>query len=824
MKKIAIFLILSCLVQLVLIQAQTNESSKFEWKKVVVGGGGYVTGIVFSEAKRNVLYCRTDVGGAYRWDSINTSWIQLLDGVGRSEAGLRCVESVATDPTDENRVYIAAGGATGDAVGGIYWSIDQGKTLNYVNTPFKMAGNNSGRGIGERLQVDPNSPNILYFGSRVSGLYKSINNAKTWTKVTTFPVNTTTDGCGLCFVVFDKTSSTTGTPTKDIYVGLSQKGSSLYKSSDAGLTWAVVAGTPALLQPHGAAIDTTRVMFLTYGDGTGPGVDGTGAVWKYNTKSLAWTSITPPSSWGGYGGISIDQHKLGTLMVATAVNWGGGAKIYRSTNSGTTWKTVSDNWAQQPLDAPYLGTGTGNWIESLKIDPFNSDRVMYVTGAGIWAGSDVTLNDQNKTTHWKSAVKGIEEAGAYHILSAPSGAQLFSAFGDIGGFRHVDITAVPTNTTRDWFGWNYGHGIDFAQSNPNILVRVRGTTPFGYISTNNGVSWTAFANQTVPGAGNNGEKIQLSTAGTNIVWSPENLIPYYSKNKGVTWTACVGVPVGNNSMSSDRINDTKFYYYHKPTGYLYVSQDGGANYTKAGYVGTWGQRVTANPLTEGDVWIPIYGQSVNGIYHSTNSGTSFVKLNNVQEASSVSLGVPAPGKTYPAIYINGKISNQWGIYYSIDAGLNWARINDDQHEYGWIDFVVADQQTYSRVYLSPNCMGIPYCQLKSDCHGDMGGQAYLDSCKVCVGGNTGVVDCKNTAVESVPDNSGITCIPNPFSASATLKTERNSTFTIHNTIGDVLEYGICKGSCSVGTQLGSGIFILAVDNEHGRESIKIIKQ
>jgi len=820
MKKNTLYFILTffCIIQSLSLWALTDESSKFEWKKVVVGGGGYVSGIVFSEARSNIIYCRTDVGGAYRWDSINTSWIQLLDGVSRSEAGLRCVESIATDPTNENRVYIAAGGSTGDAVGGVYWSIDQGKTLNYVNTPFKMAGNNSGRGIGERLQVDPNSPNILYYGSRINGLYKSINNAKTWTKVTSFPVSTTTDGGGLCVVVFDKASSTVGTPTNKIYVAVSRNGSSLYMSSDAGVSWSLVTGTPATLQPHGAVIDTTGVMYLTYGSGTGPGTDGTGAVWKYDTKTLVWTSITPPGSWGGYGGISLDKQKPGV------VNWGGGAKIYRTMNAGTNWKTVSDNWAQQPLDAPYLGTGTGNWVESLKIDPFNSDRVMYVTGAGIWAGYDVTLNDQNKTTHWKSAVKGIEEAGAYHILSAPSGAQLFSLFGDIGGFRHVDITAVPTNLNRDWFGWNYGHGIDFAQSDPNILVRVRATTPYGYISTNNGVSWTAFASQTVPGAGNNGEKIQVSAAGTSIVWSPENMIPYYSLNKGVSWAACVGLPVGNNSMSSDRINDTKFYYYHKSTGYLYVSVDGGANYLKAGYISTWGQRVTLNPLTEGDIWVPIYGQSANGIYHSVNSGTSFTKLTNVTEASSVSLGVAAPGKAYPTIYINGRIGSQWGIYYSTDQGLNWARINDDQHEYGWIDFVVADQQTYGRCYLSPNCMGIPYCQLKTDCHGDMGGQAYLDSCSICAGGNTGVVACDNTAVDIVKDISEIKCSPNPFISSAILKTESKSTYTINNLTGIILETGRCDETCSIGTNLISGIYILSVKNEKGIKSMKMIKE
>jgi hypothetical protein len=713
MKRIVLFLLATCIIT-IRVTAQTDESAKFDWKKVVVGGGGYVTGVVFSEAQKDVIYCRTDVGGAYRWDQTNTAWIQLFDGVGRSEAGQRCIESIATDPTDANRVYIAGGGWTGDATGGVFWSTDQGKTLNYVNTPFKMAGNDPGRGIGERMQVDPNSPNIIYFGSRIHGLFKSTDYAKTWTKIASFPVTTTADNVGLCIVTFDPKSSTAGIPTKDIYVAVSQKGNNIYKSSDAGANWSLVAGTPTDMQPHGSVIDPSGNLYLSYGDGTGPGVDGTGKVWKYNTKTLTWTDITPAGSWGGFGGISIDKQKPNTVMVATAINWGGGAKIYRSPDAGATWKTVSDNWNQQPLDAPYLGTGTGNWIESLRIDPYNSDRVMYCTGAGIWVSSDVTLNDANKTTHWLSAVKGIEEAGAYHILSAPSGAELFTLFGDIGGFRHVDITVSPANITRDWFGWNYGHGIDYAQNDPNLMARNGGWTndPWGYYSINNGISWTKFAT-TPPNAGGNSEKIHISANGTYIVWAPENSIPYYTNNKGASWIACQGVTAGSNSMTSDRVNDKKFYYYNQTNGYVYISTDGGINYTQGAFAGYWGQRIIANPLTEGDIWIPIFGQGTSGIFHSTNSGTSFTKLTTVQEASSVSLGKTAPGKTYPTIFINGKINNQWGIYYSIDQGVNWARINDDAHEYGWIDFVVADQRVFGRVFLSPNCMGIPYSQLKT---------------------------------------------------------------------------------------------------------------
>lgn len=45
-----------------------------------------------------------------------------------------------------------------------------------------------GRGMGERLAVDPNNGSILFMGARSgNGLYKSTDYGSTWTKVTSFP-------------------------------------------------------------------------------------------------------------------------------------------------------------------------------------------------------------------------------------------------------------------------------------------------------------------------------------------------------------------------------------------------------------------------------------------------------------------------------------------------------------------------------------------------------------------------------------------------------------------------------------------------------------
>ena len=73
----------------------TSARTHTGWKSVKFGGGGYVPGLVYHPTTPNLLYARTDVGGAYRWDPASSSWVAITDMFTAAEGFHHGVESIA---------------------------------------------------------------------------------------------------------------------------------------------------------------------------------------------------------------------------------------------------------------------------------------------------------------------------------------------------------------------------------------------------------------------------------------------------------------------------------------------------------------------------------------------------------------------------------------------------------------------------------------------------------------------------------------------------------------------------------------------------------
>src|ERR1022692_4083493 len=127
--------------------AQSTESpppaQPYIWRNVTMGGGGFVTGIIVHPRERNLMYARTDVGGAYHWDTAAQKWIPITDWIGAADYNFAGIESIALDPSDPNRVYLAAGTYNrGNAA--ILRSEDRGKTFQRPAGHLKRGGTRRG--------------------------------------------------------------------------------------------------------------------------------------------------------------------------------------------------------------------------------------------------------------------------------------------------------------------------------------------------------------------------------------------------------------------------------------------------------------------------------------------------------------------------------------------------------------------------------------------------------------------------------------------------------------------------------------------------------
>ncbi|KAF7339885.1 Oligoxyloglucan reducing end-specific cellobiohydrolase [Mycena venus] len=691
-------------------------SQAYTWKNVKIGGGGgFVPGIVFNPKEQGVAYARTDIGGAYKLNPANDTWTPLLDFANDATWNYWGVAALATDPVQTNRLYLVGIPAAFDLLV-VERELSLQATGGYTNS-FE-------------LSLSPNNGNIL-----ISTDYGSTFTASPLP----FKVGGNMPGRGIAWVTFDSTSGTAGSPTPRIFVGVANLGSTnIFVSTNAGSTWSAVPGQNTTYLPHkGVLSPTEKVLYVSYSNGAGP-YDGTlGSVFKYNLTSSVWTDITPVSGsdlYFGFGGVAVDLKTPGTIMVAALNSWWPDGQIYRSTNGGATWSPLW-SWLSYPTMnkfytysdslAPWLGIdsvdGTpgdlqiGWMMEALVIDPFDSNHWLYGTGATIYGGHNLKLWDTTHNVSISSLADGIEETSVQALLSPPTGAPLISALGDIQGFVHNDLTKAGTLPDEiapsvNWVNptWSTTADLDYAGLNPLSIVRIgTGDSTQGKqvaLSNDGGNTWSQDF-----GAADNveGGKVALSgkfiSSGDTVLWR--------TNGQGVMVSQFTN-PFANvpslpatAAIASDKLNNSVFYGANANS--FYLSTDGGKTFTVKSSLGTSNApvKIVVNPKVTGDVWV----STDTGLFHSTNSGTSFTAIPGISAAWAIALGAPKTATSYPAIFAAANIGGV-GYFRSDDMGVNWIQINDVAHGFGSAssNCISGDPRIYGRVYIGTNGRGIFY--------------------------------------------------------------------------------------------------------------------
>jgi hypothetical protein len=355
------------------------------WKPVKLGAGGYITAL--DVAPDGTMICRTDTYGAYIWNG--SSWTQLATAASMPSSVFysAAVYEIRVAPSDSKIMYMHMGD-------GMYKTVDQGKT--WTKTSFAITNDNAhaNRLDGQKMAIDPSNPNIVFTGTRKDGLWVTRDGGLTWQKITAVPQGTNTNDTCLNGIAIKGSN---------IFVGTA--GSGVWSSSDGGHTWKAIGG-PA---------DVRHALVAQ--DGTYYAVDAVnGGVWKY--AGSAWTKILD----SGAGTIAVDPFNQAHIVVATP----GGACRKAWTAAG-----------------PGLGWNIGNKLFPTRTSLASGQRALHVLRAA--AVRSVTPGKLWQSSVWRLEYSADRKADLDHAVVWTSLQRGHRAAGGQRGHRGAGIDPLlPT--------------------------------------------------------------------------------------------------------------------------------------------------------------------------------------------------------------------------------------------------------------------------------------------------------------------------------------------------------------------------------------------
>lgn len=673
-------------------------AEEYFWDNLPVGGGGYVTGIAIHPSDKNLMYIRTDVGGAYSWDPVKKRWLQMLNWVGPHNDNLIGVDGMALDPGNPDRIYLALGQRI-SGEGGIFRSTDKGITWSKLFTAFYEGNGREARWTGECIAVDPNNSSVIYAGTRLNGLYRSMDDGKSWTRVADVPNGYTgTNPTGVRTVVFDPGVKLHGV-SSGIYVGV--PGSGIFKSTDGGSTFSHMTGSP--LNPARMQV-VNNELFITH----------SGGVVLYSGN--VWQNITPSAGNGrNFVGLAVSPSDNNKIIVAE--RYGSFYNpIYKTTNKGSSWTLINSGAGayNRNVTVPWWSSSRfSSATSAFAMVPGTAGELYYTDWFGVWHTPDVWASK----TDWHTIVSGHEETVVLTLVAPPSGALVYSGMADNFGFRHLAVSGYPL---KKLYPLNEGFSIAVCELFPSNIAILGSTSWSGdptrlSISDNYGETWT---DRILP-AGTLLGKIAVSSVDPDkMIYVAGAGAAYYSTDRGTSWNICQGAPdaairltdIWNKdfAIAADLVNGNKFYLFK--SGILYSTVNGGASWSAAntspipnfaGYL-----NVVATPGKEGEVWISL---DENGLWKTTDGGKTLTQISFFTRATLFAWGAPAPGTNLPTAYCYGVNNGKWGLYRSTDMAKKWVQINDDKQQFpSGAKALAGDRQTFGRVYLGSGGCGIFY--------------------------------------------------------------------------------------------------------------------
>ncbi|WP_103865050.1 T9SS type A sorting domain-containing protein [Aquimarina sp. I32.4] len=382
--------------------------------------------------------------------------------------------ALAIDITNENIIF--AGGVSG----GLWKTVDKGQSwsrilqgdqdLNIttiVQDPREGMRNVWYYGAGE---VRGNTANALGASISGNGIYKSVDGGNTWQLLAS-----TADGDITQSNAFGVVNSMVVNPVNgDVYVA-GKKG--IYRSQDAGVTFAPVLGTTNDISFSEIAVTSTGRLYATI-DGQGDPVKG--FFTSATGNATEWTDFTPiPNATYRRTVIGIDpSNENRVYFLSFHGNQGQGAQPLE--NSATLFRYDHGDLPRLANLSSNLPTGIGTRIANLnfqgsynmliKVHPTNPN-IVFIGGTNLYRSFDgfttpfpnVAQEVQNWIGGYKPNQTGDVDiytnhyADQHNLLFFPSNPNMALSGNDGGVFITNDITRVAANESVNWTSLNNGY-------------------------------------------------------------------------------------------------------------------------------------------------------------------------------------------------------------------------------------------------------------------------------------------------------------------------------------------------------------------------------
>ena len=301
-------------------------------------------------------------------------------------------------------------------------------------------------------------------------------------------------------------------------------------------------------------------------------------------------------------------------------------------------------------------------IESLVIDPFDSDHWLYSTGLTVFGGHELTNWDTTHNITIQSLADGIEEFAVQDLASAPGGSELLVGIYDDSGFTFESSDDLQTPPQDLWSEpiFSSSTGVDYAGAKVANVVRVGNTAGTQQVAVSNdgGASWYTYS-----GADTSmyGGTVAYSASADTILWSTSTNGVQRSQYSA-SFSSVSSLP-SSAVIASDKQENA--YFYAGSSATFYVSKDTGSTFAAGGALGdaTAIRDIVAHPTTAGEVWV----STDAGIFRSTDHGTTFTQVStDLTNTYKIALGLRS-GSTWN-VYAFGTGSAGARLYGSADTG------------------------------------------------------------------------------------------------------------------------------------------------------------